>query len=434
MKINNCFVNVASLSLAVLLFVTVVGCSCGRADLNLPIGKQNGVPGQATVTKIENISGGAIITYAVPKDDNLSYVEAVYELDGKEIKRKGSFYTNTLLLDGFAEAKEYNVSLYSVSYAEVRSEPVKVTISPTTPPYQDVAQTLSVKSIFGGVKTTYKNPTKSNLQITFLEKDSIGKWKEIETLYTSLDSGTFYVRNLASREYQFGVVCKDRWQNVSDTLNINATPLHEEQVDISKMADHPLPTDITYEFPLGGRQVYHTGAGTGVGNVSCLWNGETKAPFTKSPFFFFENITAGLSYSGLPASITIDLGRKYILSRFVYWPRATSSTSINYAYIFGTTHVKTFELWATNDPATDGSYSSWIKIGSFESVRPSGNTTPGNDYNTEEDRKIAVTGENFDMPEDMMAYRYIRYRVLSTWGSQPYWASTELQFFGNPEN
>jgi hypothetical protein len=91
-------------------------------------------------------------------------------------------------------------------------------------------------------------------------------------------------------------------------------------------------------------------------------------------------------------------------------------------------------LWASNSPANDGSYDSWTKIGSFESIRPSGNTTPGNEYNTEEDRRIAVTGESYDMPEDISAYRYIRYKVFSTWGAQPFWASTELQFFGNPQN
>lgn len=414
--------------------VTLIALSCGKADLNEPIGVSEATPKIVEVTDIQNISGGAIIKYNVPKDDNVNYVEAVYEIKGKETKKKGSFYTNELLLDGFPDSREYKVSLYSVSFSEKKSEPVVVSVTPATPPYQLVAQTLSVQPVFGGVKTTFKNPTKSSLQITFLEKNALGTWSEAQTIYTSLDSGTFYIRGLQSRLYEFGVVCKDRWQNVSDTITVGATPLFEQLADVNRIASYPLPSDITYEFPLTARQPFHTGAGTGVGNVPCLWNGETHAPFSKSPFFFFQNITAGLPFSGLPSSITIDLGRRYTLSRFVYWPRASSSTSIQYNYIFGTTHVKTFELWASNNPSPDGSYDSWTKIGFFESVRPSGNTTPGNDYNTEEDRRIAVTGESYDMPEDIAAYRYIRYKVFSTWGSQPYWASTELQFYGNPQN
>lgn len=417
-----------------IIVVMITALSCGKADLNNPVGVSDAIPQLVTVTSIENISGGAIIRYNVPKDDNVNYIEAVYEISGKETKKKGSFYTNELLLDGFPDSREYKVSLYSVSFSEKKSEPVVVTINPATPPYQSVAQTLDVTPVFGGIKTTYKNPTKSSLQITFLEKNNQGRWTEVQTLYTSLDSGTFYVRGLQSRLYEFGVVCRDRWQNVSDTLTVSSQPLHEQLADFTKIVSYPLPGDITYEFPLTGRQPHHTGAGTGVGNVPCLWNGETHAPFSKSPFFFFQNTTAGLPFSGLPSSITIDLGRRYQLSRFVYWPRASSSTTIQYNYIFGTTHVKTFELWASNSPANDGSYDSWTKIGSFESIRPSGNTAPGNEYNTEEDRRIAVTGESYDMPEDISAYRYIRYKVFSTWGAQPFWASTELQFFGNPQN
>src|SRR5690606_6598311 len=104
----------AFLSLFVLLF------SCGRADLNNPIGVSDAVPQPITVTGIENISGGAIISYNVPKDNNVSYIEAVYNINGKEIKKKGSFYTNSLELDGFPESDEYQVSLYSVSFSEVR--------------------------------------------------------------------------------------------------------------------------------------------------------------------------------------------------------------------------------------------------------------------------------------------------------------------------
>ncbi len=416
---------------AVLYLIVMI--SCGKADLNTPVGKSDAVPQVVTVTGVENFDGGAFVRYNVPKDDNVNYIEAVYEIKGKETKKKGSFYTNELMLDGFPESREYKVSIYSVSFSEVRSQPVVITVHPDQPPFIQVAQTIDVQPVFGGVKTTFKNPTRSSLQITFLEKNVLGTWSESQTIYTSLDSGTFYIRGLQSRLYQFGVVCKDRWQNVSDTFSVAATPLHEQLADFNRIASYPLPTDITYELPLTGRQPWHTGAGTGVGNVACLWNGETHAPFAKTPFFFMQNVAQGLSFSGLPSSISIDLGRRYTLSRFVYWPRASSSTSIQYNYIFGTTHARTFELWGSNNPSSDGSYDSWTKIGYFESKRPSGNTTPGNDFNTEEDRRIAVTGESYDIPENV-SYRYIRYKVFSTWGAQPYWASTELQFYGNPQN
>ena len=72
-----------------------------KSDLNDPIGKNDVVPLPVTVTGIENISGAALIEYALPNDDNINYIEAVYEINGREVKTKASFYTSTLLLEGF---------------------------------------------------------------------------------------------------------------------------------------------------------------------------------------------------------------------------------------------------------------------------------------------------------------------------------------------
>jgi hypothetical protein len=407
--------------------------SCGNADLNDPMGKGDAIPPQISVTAVENLSGAAVIHYNVPKDNNVNYIEAVYVIKGKETKKKGSFYTNQLVLDGFPEAKEYQVLLYSVSFSEVRSEPIAVTVNPEIPPFVAVAASLDVSPVFGGVKVQYVNPTGANVRITFLELTPDGLWKELETIYTSLKGGNLYVRNLENREYTFGVVARDRWQNTSDTLKIKETPWLEVLADVTKIQNYPLPTDFTYEFPKAGLVTFHTGAGTGRGDVHCLWNGEPRAPFSLTPFFFFMNTTAGLPFSGLPASMTIDLGRKYTLSRFVYWPRSGQS-AVSLVQLFDESHVRTFELWGSNSPSPDGSYESWTKIGDFESIRPSGNTTPGNANSTEEDRRIATTGESYDMPEEMESYRYIRYKVLTTWSSKPFWSSTELQFYGNADN
>lgn len=401
--------------------------SCGGdADLNVPP-KGEGIPLTVTVTDIENTSGASMIRYKLPNDKNISYVEAVYYVDNREVRKKGSFYTDYLVLDGFREAKEHDVALYSVSFSEVRSEPVSVKVSPETPPYQDVAQTLEVRPTFGGVWTTYTNPTKANLEITFLEKNVNGEWQEVETTYTSLQGGRFAVRNLENREYVFGVTCRDRWQHTSDTIEIRATPWYEELADITKFANHALPGDVTRDLSTP----WHTGAGAGVGNIHALWNGQTAQPFTAvSPYFFFQN-----TGYGLPSSITIDLGERYLLSRFVYWPRQIRNNPANpSAHTFAATHVKTFELWGSNNPNPDGSWGSWTLIGYFESFRPSGNTTPGDQYSTAEDRLVTSNGESYDMPEEIDSYRYIRYKVFSTWGPQPYWASVQLQFYGVKDN
>jgi hypothetical protein len=416
----------------VVIFISLPVTNCDhKADLNDPIGTNHATPLPLTVKSVENISGAAIIEYELPKDDNICYIEAVYEINGKITKTKSSFYTSTLMLEGFPEAHSYTVSLYTVSFSEKRSKPVEITVTPLQPPYKAIAETLEVSAIFGGVKAIYHNPTKAYLQIAFLGKNSTNEWFEYQTLYTNLESGVFYVRNLEPVEQTFAVVCRDRWQNVSDTLLITETPFFETLADIDLIKSYPLPSDITFEYPLAGINVFHAGA-PGAGNVETMWDSYTTAPFPSSgAYFFFQNPVTGLQYSGLPSSITIDLGKAYQLSRIVWWPRQNRAT-VAYTQLYDFTHPKVFELWGSNHPSTDGSYETWTLIDKYESVRPSGNTVPGNANSTEEDRQTALTGESFDVPENTPPFRYIRYKVFSTWGNQNYWSCSEMQFYGNP--
>ena len=411
------------------IFWMIVSCD-NNADLNDPIGKSKDKPLPVTVKQIQNISGGALIEYELPKDDNINYVEAVYEINGRETKTKASFFTSTLTLEGFTDVIDYPVSIYSVSFSEIKSDPVVITVSPTQPPFKAVAENLEVNPIFGGVKAIYNNPTKAYLQIAFFGKNELDKWQEYETLYTNLESGTFYVRNLEAVEQTFAIVCRDRWQNVSDTLSITATPLYEELADLSLIKSYPLPTDLTYEYPLAGVKTHHT-IGSDAGDVPIMWDGNTTAPFPSGAYFFFQNPATNIPYAGLPSSISIDLGREYTLSRIVFWPRQSRAT-IAYAQLYDFTHPKTFELWGSNNPSADGAYDTWTLINKYESVRPSGNIAPGNANSTDLDRQTAHTGENFDIPEGTPPYRYLRYKVLSTWGNQNYWSCSELQFYGSP--
>lgn len=412
------------------IFLMIVSCD-GRADMNDPIGKSKDKPLPITVKQIQNISGAALVEYELPKDDNINYIEAVYEINGKETKTKASFFSSTLTLEGFTDAIDYPVSIYSVSFSEIKSDPVVITVSPTKPPFKAVAENLKVNPIFGGVKAIYENPTKAYLQIAFFGKNELDKWQEYETLYTDLKTGTFYVRNLEAVEQTFAIVCRDRWQNVSDTVTITATPLYEELADLSLIKSYPLPTDLTYEYPLVNEKVYHTGA-PGAGEVTTMWDGNTKAPFPSSgAYFFFQNPKTTIPYAGLPSSISIDLGRPFMLSRIVFWPRS-GRDAVTYAQLYDFTHPKTFELWGSNNPSADGAYDTWTLIDSYLSERPSGEVAPGNANSTDLDRQTALNGENFDIPEDTPPYRYLRYKVLSTWGNQNYWSCSELQFYGIP--
>jgi len=93
-------------------------------------------PGIITDIKVENLNGAALITYSLPKSNNLLYVQAKYPIrEGHYRESKTSFYTDTVLVEGFAKAGEYEVVLHAVSRANVMSDPVVVKVNPKTPNY-----------------------------------------------------------------------------------------------------------------------------------------------------------------------------------------------------------------------------------------------------------------------------------------------------------
>lgn len=111
----------------------------------------------------------------------------------------------------------------------------------------------------------------------------------------------------------------------------------------------------------------------------------------------------------LPLSFTLDMGEKYELSRLKLWQR------ISGLYNYG--NPKRFEVWGSNSPTNDGSWDSWTKLADFTTWKPSG--LPVGAVN-DEDRKVAAQGDEYIFPNDIQSVRYLRFRVLETWGSTNY--------------
>src|SRR5690606_14837771 len=95
--------------------------------------------------------GAARITYTLPKSTNILYVQAKYLIREDHYREsKTSFYTDTILVDGFAQAGEYEVELRTVSRANITSDPVVVKVEPLTPNYIRVNEGLEISPDFGG--------------------------------------------------------------------------------------------------------------------------------------------------------------------------------------------------------------------------------------------------------------------------------------------
>lgn len=359
-------------------------------------------PAPVSNVTVENLPGGARISYALPKDKNLLYVKATYQIrEGVEKEAKASLYESEIHVEGFPDTREYEVQLYSVSRGEHMSVPVSARIQPLTSPIEMVYKSLSFNATFGGMNVKFRNETGANVVLTILTPDSSNELAPAETYYTKSPEGSFAARGFTPVERTFGVFVKDRWNNHSDTAFVKLTPIFEEKLDKKKFREIHLATD-TYEK--------HVGRGM-IDLWDDVWNNSGNMFHTKPN-------------TGIPQWFTFDLGVKARLSRFKFYHRAGGTSG---AYYAGDAEI--MEVWGSNDPASDGSWDSWALLAVCNSRKPSGAATP-----TAEDLQFAaVDGEDFEFPPDIPAVRYLRFKVTKVWGGVSYIYISELTFWGKQE-
>lgn len=138
-----------------------------------PIDQDGVAPQQVTDVMIESIPGGATITYQLPPDPDLLYVEAAYVLpNGERMRVNSSYNGRSVVVEGFAEVIEYQVALTSVDRAGNRSEPYIVNFTPDTPPVISVFNSIEMQPDFGGVNLQWTNPAEAELAIMISKKMS----------------------------------------------------------------------------------------------------------------------------------------------------------------------------------------------------------------------------------------------------------------------
>lgn len=352
---------------------------------------------------IENVSGASIIKFDLT-DPNTLYVKAVYTLkEGLTREAKSSKYDDKIVVDGFAESKEYTVNLYSVSKDERESAPIEVTVHPEKPPYLVVHDDLVWDVDFGGGHIGATNPTKASLLVSVITRDSPNDpWYETENYYTDSKNISFSFRGFPEEDREFGVYVRDQWQNYSDTIYKTYAPWGEEMID---MLDRMSKSQID--------------------NFSLPGDADTRSGYPKSAMFNgdWANYTRGWYSTGevkFPTTITVELPGTYQLSRFKYMQ------NLNLPY--ASANPKHMKVWGSLDPNPDGSLDdTWFLMGEFDNWKPSG--LPPN-QNTDEDVRVATEGNEFTFPRENPLTKYLRIEVLSTWEVRDATYIAELQIWG----
>lgn len=389
-----------------LLSAVLLLSACKDVELG-PITQEDGTaPAIISDVTVKAIPGGAVITYQLPTDPDLLYVEANYALPNGESKVvTASYNKRSVSVEGFAEVKEYTVSLTSVDRSGNRSTPYMVNFTPDTPPIISILSTLEMQADFGGLHLEWDNPTKAELAILVYRTDSIGDNVMIDTQYSSAANGAYTVRGQDTISTNYSVRLRDKWSNYSEVKSKTLTPIFEVKLDRTKFR------------ALGAEFADRVGT---IGNIPRLWDDN-----------FSDNaITDGKTVAPWYASFSIgDVPVR--LSRVVVWQYAWANT-MNYGHYYAGNNMRRFELWGSNDPTTD--MSGWVKLQNSEIIKPSGLPIGvGRDNMSNEDFELAHDkGHEFTIPLDAPAVRYIRLVSLEGFETNDLATPSELHFYGDP--
>lgn len=382
---------------------------CGKKIENEPLCDDPTAPALVTNVRVENRDGLAKIMYTVPEDDNLLYVQAEYVgTNGEPVETKASYYVDSIIVNGFADTAEHEVSLYSVSKCGAKSEPVLVTVKPKEAPIFKVFRSLQIENSFGGFRITAANPTGDNIGIIVLSQNEFKEYEvdNYKSVYITAGEKDILakVRGMDTVTQRLGFYIQDRWGNSSDTLYQDITPIYETELDKSKFKTYKLPGDAP-QVTNGARLEY-------------AWDDRTGWPYTS----FTDQTSGGSS----PHIITFDMGVTAKLS--LIWIRPYPELDPQQFYYLTT--LKRFEIYGSTSPSTTGDLdNSWTLLDSFEVIKPSG-TAYGKD--TDLDRETATAGFNFEIPLNASKVRYLRIRCLENWAGGTAQSINEITVYGDP--
>lgn len=387
--------------------------SCSKSEnYNEVISKDKTKPGIVTNLKVINFNGGAYITYDLPSSENILYVLADYKING-EISRqtKSSYYSDTIMVNGFAEKKEYEITLHVVSRSNIMSDAVIAKVYPDTPVYKILFPTVSVTPDFGGINIKALNRFKQPVGVILVEMNpATDKYEIRDQHYTKADTIDYSVRGMDTLPKNFGIYITDQWGNVSDTLKQTLSPIFETQLDKNKFFTDRLPTDAKIGYGW---------------DLPYIWDGNMDGGSTG---------WHTLPGSTFPITATFGLGVSAKLSRFSVWQRTGE-----YTYSHG--NPRNFTIWGSDkdNPAdiqlpvvsAEGDIAGdWINMGNYHYPDPPSGSRPG--AVTDADIAFAAAGVSFNVPLSNPKVKFIRFAVADTWSGGDFAHVIEITFWGNP--
>jgi hypothetical protein len=382
--------------------------SCNEDRIGQPP-KDSIPPSPVFNVQVEELPGGAKITYELPNEQDISYVKGEFLFQGEKRDVRSSIYENSLIVEGLGSVEPVEITLYLVDHSENISEPVTKTFTPKRPPIETILESMKLVADFSGCNVAWENPLGVEIGLFFLAADDEGVLEEIDVLFTDAVKYNHTMRKkegqFDTNERLFAVTVMDKWGNTSDTVYAILAPFFEKELDKKLFAEGNLPydnTSVNNNRPL--RNIWD-------GKTNVIWH-TVAGTITISPQFF-----------------TINLGVEAKLSRFILWNRGES-------YYYGQFNPQFFEVWGARELKTEVPNEYWYEdwkndwelLGDYEVVKPSGSP-----YGTvtADDKAIADAGFNFPFPLSSEPARYVRFVVKQTFMNALALHIAEITLFGS---
>jgi len=392
------------------LVVVMMTCACAEKELK-PIHGSKGKPGKVEIIEQEAIPGGVVVVYRIPESEDILSVVAQYTLtNGKNYKSEASYFENTLTIAGFNDhTKEYTAQLFTVNRAQQRSDPVTVTFRPEESSLSKTARSMEITADWGGSRFSWINEDKQPLIFEFFAPDEEGNFRIMRVLGSTLASTSYVLRGYEPKPQRFATVIRDYWDNVTDTIyppGGKLTPWLEQKPDKSKMR----------VMGLGEPNTPNGDAG---------WN-----MWGSNPGYMLNDISNQFGeWEPIPASATFDLGVTLKLSRLVHFHRIGS----DFPNPLERGNPKRYEIYGYYGggvPSQSGNWSEWTLIMEHEEMLPASGGKTSAERTPEDMDFVREYGQTCEIPLTAEPTRYLRIKVLQTWGNTRFASITRLDFYG----
>jgi hypothetical protein len=369
-----------------LIAVAGICFSCTEKEI-LPISGSSGKPEKVEILAADSIiPGGIVVNYKIPPINDIIEIKAVYTLsNGQKRESSSSFYTSFMTIDGYNDTDEHEALIYTINRAREMSDPVTVKFRAGESSLSKTTKTMQIVSDFGGVNYSWSNPDKSTLIFEFYTENEQGEMVTMNIFSSKLDSTNISFRGYDTIPRKFAVNIRDNYGNSSGIIypdGEHITPLYEIKLDklIQKIINVPGDADWNN------------------------WEGRDQQFIDDDIMTIIHSVA-----NTVPgAAITLDIGKKAKLSRFLLHQRMTSNI------LYNASNPRIFEVWSSDEEgdSPSGDWSTWTYRTTCTIIKPSG---AAKGTVTEEDRAEATKGHDFSLPLDMPPVRYIRLRILENW-------------------